>query len=63
MNHILETAASNVGLGWMLGLMTAFFLMWFVGWTVWAFLPANKRKMEEAARLPLLDGGDSEQEG
>ena len=59
MNPVLQAAAESVRLGWLLGLMTVFFLACFIGWTVWAFLPRNKERMEEAAYLPLMDGGDS----
>jgi cbb3-type cytochrome oxidase subunit 3 len=59
MNHILQAAAENVRLGWVLGVMTVFFLLWFIGWTVWAFAPRNKALMDEVARMPLSDGGDS----
>ena len=58
MNPILQAAAERVNLGWLMGLMTVFFLAWFIGWTVWAFHPKNKQRMEDAARMPLSDGGD-----
>ncbi len=58
MNQIFQAAAESVSLGWVMGLMTVFFCAWFIGWTVWAFHPKNKQKLEEAARLPLSDGGD-----
>lgn len=53
MNHVTESVASTAQLGWMLGLLTAGFLVFFLGWTWWAFRPANKRYLEEAGRLPL----------
>jgi cbb3-type cytochrome oxidase subunit 3 len=58
-NPVLQAAAESVRLGWLLGLTTVVFVVWFVGWTVWAYLPRNKQMMEEAARMPLMDGGDS----
>jgi cbb3-type cytochrome oxidase subunit 3 len=58
-NPVLQAAAETVSLGWLLGMMTVVFVVWFVGWTVWAYLPRNKAMMEEAARMPLTDGGDS----
>jgi len=58
MNHIIQAAAESVQLGWFMGIMTIFFILWFVGWTWWAFSPRNKEKMEEAARMPFSDGGD-----
>jgi cbb3-type cytochrome oxidase subunit 3 len=59
MNQILQAAAEGVRLGWLMGLMTVFFLAWFIGWTVWAFAPRNKAMMDEVARMPLSDGGDA----
>jgi cbb3-type cytochrome oxidase subunit 3 len=59
MNPVLQAAAEQVRLGWVLGVMTVVFLAWFVGWTVWAFLPRNRARFEEAARMPLTDGGES----
>jgi len=58
MNQILQAAAESVNLGWLMGLMTVLFIAWFIAWTVWAFHPRNKKKMEEAAHLPFSDGGD-----
>jgi cbb3-type cytochrome oxidase subunit 3 len=58
MNQVIQAAAESVQLGWLMGIMTIFFILWFVGWTWWAFSPRNKEKMEEAARMPLSDGGD-----
>ena len=58
MNQVLQAAAESASLGWLMGFMTVFFLAWFIGWTVWAFHPRNKQRMEEAARMPLSDGGD-----
>ena len=59
MNQIFRAAAETVSLGWLLGFLLIFFMAWFIGWTVWAYLPRNKAKLEEAARMPLTDGGDS----
>ena len=58
MNPLLQTAAESISLGWLAGLVTVFFTVWFIGWTWWAFSPKNKEKFEEAARMPLSDGGD-----
>ncbi len=58
MNQVIQAAAESVRLGWLMGIMTIFFILWFIGWTWWAFSPRNKAKMEEAARMPLSDGGD-----
>jgi cytochrome c oxidase cbb3-type subunit 4 len=58
-NPLLREAAESISLGWLAGLVTAFFIVWFIAWTWWAFSPKNKKKFEEAARMPLSDGGDS----
>jgi len=58
MNQIIQAAAQSIQLGWLMGLMTIFFILWFLGWTWWAFSPRNKEKLEEAARMPFSDGGD-----
>lgn len=58
MNQIFQAAAEHVRLGWLMGLLTVFFFAWFIGWTVWALHPKNKQRLEEAARMPLSDGGD-----
>jgi cytochrome c oxidase cbb3-type subunit 4 len=57
-NPLLEAAAQSVSLGWFMGLLTVFFLGCFIGWTWWAFSPKNKQRFEEAARMPLSDGGE-----
>ncbi|RMH18505.1 MAG: cbb3-type cytochrome c oxidase subunit 3 [Gemmatimonadetes bacterium] len=58
MNTLLKHAASTVELGWVAGLMTALFLVFFLGWIVWAYAPSNRARMERAAQLPFLDEGD-----
>lgn len=57
MNTLTRTAAESVQLGWMLGIMTVLFLVFFVAWTVWAYSPKRKAELEEAALLPFMDGG------
>jgi hypothetical protein len=59
MNQVLQAAAEQVRLGWVLGVMTALFFAWFVGGIVWVYLPRNRERFEEAARMPLTDGGPS----
>jgi cbb3-type cytochrome oxidase subunit 3 len=56
MNPIFKAAADSLSGGWVMGLMTLVFLGFFVAWTVWAWLPRNREKMEAAARMPLDDG-------
>ncbi|MCA1798834.1 MAG: cbb3-type cytochrome c oxidase subunit 3 [Xanthomonadaceae bacterium] len=37
------------------GLMTALLLVIFIGIVIWAWMPARKKRFDEAARLPLDD--------
>lgn len=52
---VSQGAESVVPMGWVLGGMTFFFLATFIGWAVWAWLPANHKAFDEAARMPLED--------
>jgi cbb3-type cytochrome oxidase subunit 3 len=56
MNPVLELAAENVRLGWLMGVMTVFFLVSFLAWVWWVYLPKNKAMMDEAALMPFTDG-------
>ena len=53
MNPVLELAAENVSLGWLMGVMTVFFLVSFLAWVWWAYPPKNKAMMDEAALIPV----------
>ncbi len=55
MNSMPDVPTTEPWMGTLLGIMTAVFLACFVGWTVWAWLPRNRKNMEEASRLPLDD--------
>ncbi|MEN0064736.1 MAG: cbb3-type cytochrome c oxidase subunit 3 [Myxococcota bacterium] len=57
MSQLLHGAHSDLGL--LMGLTTVLFFSALVGWTWWAFSPANREKLERASRLPLDDGGPS----
>jgi len=59
MNPLLREAAGAVSLGWLLGVMTVIFLAVFLGWIWYANSPRNRSLMDEAARMPFDDGGDS----
>ena len=52
---VSQGAESVVPMGWVLGGMTFFFLANFIGWAVWAWLPANRKAFDAAARMPLED--------
>jgi cbb3-type cytochrome oxidase subunit 3 len=59
MNPVFREAAEQLRLGWLMGVMTAVFLVTFLGWTWWAWSKRNQAALEEASRLPFQDGGDS----
>jgi cbb3-type cytochrome oxidase subunit 3 len=58
MNQVFQDAALAVEHAWVMGLMTAVFLACFIGWAIWAYLPANRARMDEAARMPLTEGDE-----
>lgn len=55
MNHVLHAGAEVVRYGWIMGLTTIAFFLCFAGWTWWAFSSRNRERMNEAARMPLLE--------
>lgn len=57
MNPAFQAAAETARLGWIMGVMTLVFLLFFTGWTWWAFSRRNAARMEEASRMPF-DGAD-----
>ena len=57
MNPIIEAAQTSVQHGWVMGVMTIFFLFFFVAWAFWAWAPGNRSRMDAAARMPLEDDG------
>lgn len=59
MNPLLQEAAGSVQLVWVLSTMTVVFFAIFLGWIWYAWSPRNRRLMEEAARMPLNDGGEA----
>lgn len=60
MNPVLQEGVHNAQLGWISGIMTAVFIACFIGWAWWAFAAGNRKRFEEAARLPLTTGDDNE---
>ena len=58
MNPLIREAAASVDFGWVLGGMTIFFLAFFLAWAWVAYDPKNKSRWDEAAQMPLNDGGD-----
>lgn len=59
MNPLFAEAANTVQGTWIMGIMTAAFLLFFIGWVLWTYNPGRKAAMEEAGRMPLNDGGES----
>jgi cbb3-type cytochrome oxidase subunit 3 len=59
MNPLYNQAADTVMGGWMMGVMTAAFLVFFVGWTLWAYNPSRKDDMDRASLMPFDDGDPS----
>ena len=59
MNPVRQAAAEAAGLGWVMGVSMLIFVVGFTGWVVWAWLPANRARLEAAARLPFDDGDAS----
>lgn len=57
MNPIIRAAVDSIQLGWVLGIMTVVFVAAFVFWTWYAYAPSHRRRMDEAAQLPLHDDG------
>jgi cbb3-type cytochrome oxidase subunit 3 len=55
MNPLKMEAAQYVQHTWIMGMMTALFLAFFVGWIWWAFSRRNREQLEAAAMLPLSE--------
>ncbi|MDT8341386.1 MAG: cbb3-type cytochrome c oxidase subunit 3 [Longimicrobiales bacterium] len=55
MNPLFAEAQSTVQGMWVMGLMTALFLVFFIGWVLWAYHPGRKAWLEEAGRMPFHD--------
>ncbi len=55
MNHVLSQAGVIIEHTWLLGVTTLVFIACFVGWSWWAYSSRNRERMDEAARMPLLE--------
>lgn len=58
MNPLIREASSQVGLGWLMAIMTVVFIAVFVMWCFWIYAPQRKAHMESFGRLPLDDGDE-----
>jgi cbb3-type cytochrome oxidase subunit 3 len=56
MNPVFRAAAEHVTLGWLMGGLTAAFLVFFISWTVWAYSARNRALLDEVSRMPLSEG-------
>lgn len=62
MNPLTHAAAEQVSSGWPMSLVTVVFLGIFLGWTWWAWRPANREYIDQLGRMVLDDeptGGKS----
>lgn len=51
--NVLKEGASASTLGWLMGVMTVFFMGTMVLWIAWTWLPSRRAHMDEVSRLPL----------
>ena len=58
MNPLFVKAGETLQMGWLMGLMTALFLVSFLAWVWWAYTPRHKEMMDKAAQMPFDDGGE-----
>lgn len=58
MNTLLREAAASVQGGWLLGVTTVVFFVFFLAWVWWTYHPDNEAMMDEVSRMPLSDGGE-----
>ncbi len=56
MNPVFRDGAQYVQHAWIMGMMTALFIVCFIGWTRWAYSKHNRKRFEDAALLPLTTG-------
>jgi cbb3-type cytochrome oxidase subunit 3 len=57
-NPLREAAVDAVVGTWIMAVMTVLFLGFFLGWVAWAYAGRNRKRFEEAARLPLTTAED-----
>lgn len=57
MKTLFNEAAATADGGWLMGIMTVVFLVFFTGWVIWAYAPRNRARHDEAARIPF-DGSE-----
>ncbi|MES1951120.1 cytochrome c oxidase subunit [Salinisphaera sp. S4-8] len=52
-----------MSVGTLMGIVTAIFLVLFLGIVAWAYSSRRRADFDEASRLPLNDNGDDRQHG
>lgn len=55
MNPVFDAARSAVTDGLLMGVMTIFFFVVFVGYAIWLWLPGNRPHMDQMAKAALDD--------
>ena len=58
MHPLIEQASEAIGRGGMATIMMLLFMAGFLWWVWYAYRPANRKKFEDAARLPFEEGGE-----
>lgn len=56
MSTLLHQMTEGANGGLLMGGLTAFFTLFFVGFALWAWSPGNRKLMELSARIPFDDG-------
>jgi cbb3-type cytochrome oxidase subunit 3 len=54
-NPVFDVARAAVTDGLLMGVMTIFFFVFFVGYTIWLWLPSNRSYMDQMAKAALDD--------
>lgn len=58
MSQLTHEVAQNLQGAWIMGGMTGAFLLFFIGVTLWAWSPGQKKSLEAAGRIPFEEGGE-----
>ncbi len=56
MSALFRQAGNTINGGVLMGIMTLAFLIFFIGWALWAYWPSHKEAMREASMMPFDDG-------
>ncbi|MFK7928548.1 MAG: cbb3-type cytochrome c oxidase subunit 3 [Myxococcota bacterium] len=50
---VLKEGATMATMGWLMAVMTVFFMSVMTAWIVWTWWPSRRELMDAASRLPL----------